>query len=939
MFRFEKLELVHWDYWQRLEIPLAAAIVTIVGPNGSGKTTLLDALRTLLALECSGHGSRKRDYKRYVRRNGEDFSWLRAVVDNRRQPNNRRPFWPPHQEDQVTLACRIERKGGDWSRVYLLAPGDVPIERIETEGGEYGVRDWRHLLHQAGLTPALARVLSLEQGQTDKLCELSGRELLDLVFQVFGDKETLDRYAEARAHQEQVNAELQAMQGEESRLANEVERYEQKVNRHLEWRALNDERGDLTSEVLPRVEFHTLNESIRGARRQLAATRREWRRMRGELATCSTEQPLRRHAVLAAETAALAADQAEQTAYAALNQANAERTRWATRLEERQRLLAAACREEGDPVADQQALENAEAERDTLRLELAGRNTELAQINALLEALRAGRRADPLDVARFRDALQRAGIDHVLLVDRLEIVDQRWAAAVEAVLAPFAHIVLLADPHQAEQAFALGEQLRYRHFVVPETLAVPAPTPGSLLEVLRLDGPLPAWLLRLLQRTQRVDDAAAGARLPRGEDWVTRQGYLRERRGGRYAAPDSPRFGQARLTALDERRQQLATEVAGLNERLRTVGGQIGVLRERLSGSDARRLLAARAAEFAEAESCLTGAAEDHRLAGRHAEAARQARQAAETGRRAAQVAENTLNNQIDRLRQALPAVENISGRREQTERLCKLRRRQKELPPAWQDGAANQALAERWGDARAIERRIGEIERRFAHESWETDATVVALRDRLRQSLQRQQEEVGERRRDNDMARAQTDAARTEHVKVLRHTASRYARNLRALGEMAGVRVEVELPPLAADETSLAQAALVVKFDFDAKGLMGMNDSDASGGQQVVKSLILLVGLMMEESHPGGFVFIDEPFAHLDIMNIERVSAFLKATRAQYLLTTPITHNVAVHDPASITLVTAKKRPEERWAARVGVLVREGSTPTPAPEAAGTHA
>ena len=34
-------------------------------------------------------------------------------------------------------------------------------------------------------------MLSLEQGATDKLCELSPRELLDLVYDVFGDRETL----------------------------------------------------------------------------------------------------------------------------------------------------------------------------------------------------------------------------------------------------------------------------------------------------------------------------------------------------------------------------------------------------------------------------------------------------------------------------------------------------------------------------------------------------------------------------------------------------------------------------------------------------------------------------------------------------------------------------------------------------------------------------
>ena len=166
MFRLEKLEVVHWDFWQRLVLPLAAAIVTIVGPNGSGKTTLLDALRTLLALDCS----KKRDYKRYVRRNGEDFCWLRGVVDNRRQPSGKRPFWPPFSSDTVTLACRIEKKGGEWTRHYLIAEGDTPIEALQGNATQLGVREYQQVLHGAGLTPAIGQVLSLEQGQTDKLC-------------------------------------------------------------------------------------------------------------------------------------------------------------------------------------------------------------------------------------------------------------------------------------------------------------------------------------------------------------------------------------------------------------------------------------------------------------------------------------------------------------------------------------------------------------------------------------------------------------------------------------------------------------------------------------------------------------------------------------------------------------------------------------------------
>ena len=122
---------------------------------------------------------------------------------------------------------------------------------------------------------------------------------------------------------------------------------------------------------------------------------------------------------------------------------------------------------------------------------------------------------------------------------------------------------------------------------------------------------------------------------------------------------------------------------------------------------------------------------------------------------------------------------------------------------------------------------------------------------------------------------------------------------------------------------SALASAALNVRFEFDKKGWIGMDDGEASGGQQVMKSLLLLVALMRDEDRPGGFVFIDEPFAHLDIFNIDKVGAFLKSTRAQYILTTPATHNINVFQPSDLTLVTSKRRPGATWAQPLAVLRR----------------
>ncbi len=921
MFRLLELETIHWDFWRNFRLPLDASIVTISGPNGSGKTTLLDALRTLLALECS----KKRDYKRYVRRNGEDFCWLRGVIDNQRAPgSSRRPFGLPYTSDRITLACRIDKKGGDWTRKYWIADGEVGLADIETQGEEFGVRDYQRSLHAAGLSPAIARVLSLEQGQTDKLCELSPRELLDLVFQVFGDKEVLDRYLEARHHQEHTARELDAGQNQLEALGNNLEKHEQKVNRYREWQRLNQERVELVSETRPRLEYCLLQREAEHAARTLKTQRADWRAKRAERAARSLDFDTQRSALDKALTRKQAATENERAQNAALQDINRELGGVEVLVKQQQRLEAQA-QAAGGSVADAREIEQLESQRAGLLLRIESLKQRQAQLDNMLENLAAGRRADPVHVTAFRQALTQAKIAHRLLIDVVEIADPGWQAAVEAVLAPSAHIVLLDHERDAERAMAIGEKLRYRAFIVPECVAPGLAPQDSLLEVVKFSSRVPEWLLRTLERTRRVEDVAAGAKLPRGEDWITRSGYLRERRGGRHAAPDQAVFGRAALEALRDERAALDKQIAPLKAQQVEMGEKIRALQASLSGEAAAAELARRAAEFAEARTAY-----DALVTKRQANdvyAAMQEREAADEAVSSARAALGKLESDLTRLDREITERENRSGREEQIRRRLKLRRDRRQMPIAWRDSAANQQLLDKWRDATNIDRRLDDIDARFSDESWETDDSIVTLRDKIADNYRQMEADLAARSRDNEISIEQTRSAREVYTERLRYTVSRYAKNLKALGEIAGIKVEHEPVALGNDDMTLAQAGLAVRFDFDAKGFMGMNDGDASGGQQVMKSLILLVALMMEESRPGGFVFIDEPFAHLDIVNIERVSGFLKATKAQYLLTTPVTHNVNIYDPATLTLVTFKKRPGEAWAPGVKVLVRDTAT------------
>lgn len=928
MFHIKQLELVHWDYWRRFSLPLDAQIITIVGPNGSGKTTLLDALRTLFALRCSG----KRDFRRYVRRADRSFAWIRAVVANQPGATGRRPFFPCLR-DEVTLACRIRRAGGEWTRDYTIVDGDLPIEALEQGEDWIGLRDYQSRLAWGGLTPAIAKVLALEQGDTDKLCEYSPKALLELVFDVFGDKEVLDNYDAAREEQKNAERELEDLGLDLERLKTQAEEKKAEANRYLEWKQLIDEALALEAEVVPRLELAELGREAAAERAELhriaeerngkLAEQREARQrlesVRAEQALGHDERKRLKHLAEQAEQSHLAAHDRVRDLEKLLTERDSLRTQLAT--------------EHGaDAVALEQAHEAADAEVVALKRQ---ERELIAAFEARTESLRAERQrgGPPSDgeVARFRARLSAEGIAHQGLAEIVEVTDPAWQAALEAILRPYRHVILLQREADRHQAWTLGERERFRHFIVPERETAPPPRPMSLAEVVQFSAPVPRWLSDLLNRIRRVDSADAARDLPREQEWITPDGYHRERRGARHLGrPQEFHFGElarkSRLTALQDEITQLDKQLHALRPKLDAASERLGGMRQRLLGLQSAQVLAANAERYAAAETALPQA----RKALTDAIATRADSRGAldrladtlhgidiETDRRVREL------KAID-LRLADLAREHGPRRQAQAQRLVKLRQRRRGMPSHWLAPAELALLAEKYGDARGARLQLERLRRHLDEGEWVTDAAVLVVRDRLGADVAERQQAYLARQGYCATARRLTEEARHAYIAKLRATVRQYGKNLKALGELAGLGVDCPTPTLGDDDVSLAQAGLEVRFDFDRKGAVGLNDGEASGGQQVMKSLILLIALLMDDARPGGFVFIDEPFAHLDVANIDRVGTFLRATRAQYLITTPVTHNANVFEPAQLTLVTRKKKPGDDWAPTIGVLTRQ---------------
>ncbi|WBS03608.1 AAA family ATPase [Pseudoduganella sp. SL102] len=934
MFHIKSLELVHWDYWQRIKnIPLDAKIITIAGQNGSGKTTLLDALRTLFGLDCS----MGRTYKHYARHSGQQSAWLRAVVDNRAQGRqlSNRPFRSSgfFSEDEVTLFCQIQKNGGDWKRQYLMRPGNVEIEEVTEANDWLGVENYRKRLANAGLSPAMAKVLALEQGETDKLCEYAPRQLLDLVFQVFGDKEVLDAYDEAKRHQRDTEEELKRFEAELEGSRANLEGLRLRVANYHQWETLHKERRNLQEEVLPTLEYHEAREKANNIGRQLREAKKPLAQVDQVIADKRREVERQALLLQEAQQQETVLEQESTVLQTRLSSLNAKLKPLDSLIEQKSRLQKLAA-EAGADIADvAKQLEEKEAELARLRASRDAVSSRIAADKATIAALQ-GKTAmpEPDNVRQMRRVLRDANIPHAMLSDIVEVTDPKWQGAVEGVLGGYASVVLLENASDAAAAYRLAEKERYRHFIVPECVKAHEPKNDSLLSVVRFTARAPEWLIEQLSRITRVDSVEQGAKLGNIEEWITPDAYHKERRGGRslFVEVSRYRFGSAgrtqRQEAIARNLPSLEAEEDKFTLQISKLASETSALKARVAGVDAVKELSARADEFDEAVRAAVPLRSERLEVGsrlgelqglmKNATVARTRADGAWNGARMA-LSEAEAGMRLNYKRQ-------LDQRSDHARALLALRRQWKHLPAAWRRPARRQAVVAQHVNAHQVDLRIASLQASLARDDWELDATVIDQYARLNEQLSSRKSETEERRYQNNRAIEATGNARGAYIERLRYTIKQYTKNIKELGELAKIEVSADPVKLENDDLLLAQAGLHVRFKFDGKGVIGMNDGEASGGQQVMKSLVLLIGLLKSDEGSGGFVFIDEPFAHLDIRNIQLVGEFLKNTDAQYLMTTPLTHNTDVYDPSELTLITSKKKKDTQWAQPIFVLQRK---------------
>ena len=194
-------------------------------------------------------------------------------------------------------------------------------------------------------------------------------------------------------------------------------------------------------------------------------------------------------------------------------------------------------------------------------------------------------------------------------------------------------------------------------------------------------------------------------------------------------------------------------------------------------------------------------------------------------------------------------------------------------------------------------------------------ELSLISLYEHEQKQLQSKKRQLDRQEEDQDQRSKELDKCREDYKEMIVHTISFYNKAVKELAELAGCKMRVFIE-LGAGESLIEDSRLQVKISFDQKHEVDIHDKSLSGGQDVIASLILLVALSrIEQERGSGFFIMDEHNAHLDMLRIMEVGHFLRSTKAQFVLTTPTTENVAALSVADLTLTFGKKDPRSSYA------------------------
>ncbi len=921
MFRFKSLELMNWDCYPYYRVPLDGDIILLVGPNGSGKTTFLDALRVLMNGQRLSKG---RTLHHYIQKDVE-VAMIKGVVTND-IVGTRRPFanMGIYGDGDVSLICVIRNHGADRiEKEYFILKGDVPVDQIK--GLKTGLRPLQYskYLEDAGVSRSTLKLIALEQGQTDKIGQLSPGDLLQLVMDITGNRDIIKRYEDARSNYRRSSQQLIELRSEYNKICQQTQQLQQQAKEAQTFKELTTEKQVIEQEKLPLARWYFVLNQIAGneksfldiqqkkieLEKRIQATLQQQQIFQGKLANIEQEQ----------QNIRTQQTQQEQELNKLHQQIGQCQSEW-------QRLDA--LRQECENIPDDLEPVSVQKQLEKAKEGYYKNKNKCTQAQELLENLRQEKDrvgskklpSFPREVEEFRKILQENKIEHILFAEGLEITNPKWQLAIEAFLGR-ERFSILVDSKDFLAAKRLGEKYRYSFYISPfDATSLPAHTkPNSILANIRAVDPRITGRLLGLNEIILVDSIEEGHSNSK-DVTITVKGYRQDRRGGIFIARDV-KFYCGGL-AIERQINELEEEISEHEKEIQELQDQLRVYENEIKEAELHISLLKRRGEWLVAKErfeTLKKQGEQLLTSSRQLESQRRKTSveydSLSEERSNITAEQKELQREKERLERDRSQIDdNISDKQQILHQLrWQKEELERQIPIAGRDSYTPDKLESiDW-----LEKKLQELTQSVERFIGCKDIALIPLYEHERKELEMKQLQLERQEKDQQQRTQELDLCRKDYKDMIEETVKFYNEAVKDLAVLAGCKMRVFLE-WGNGESLIDDAKLYVKISFDQKYEVDIHDKSLSGGQDVIASLILLIALSrIEQERGSGFFIMDEHNAHLDMLRIMEVGKFLRSTKAQFVLTTPTTENVAALTVADLIMTFSKRNSESRYASK----------------------
>ena len=888
MPQIEEAQFVNWGSMRPDVIPLAAPGITIaVGPNGSGKTCWLDGLRVILGV---ADFSKRRTPASYIFNGGPsnipaDEAWLRATFANPVQPGQRHRVFAVagggcEDAEHVTVICRVQ---GD-KRKYLVLPGHVAWGRDHPLDADLdglarlpdnrwlGPQKYDYLLDRAGVTKALRGVLSLPQGETDRLVAETRSGLMRRLLELTGRQGTLDEFRAARVKYGEARVVYREAKQHFEQKKLGLEQLQFKLRQYQEWEALKEKLHAVDSFLLPAAHHFAAAEELEAVTEKYSPQQQEVAALEVELAKAREAANARKTELPSLEREHEEVSKQEKVLSAAARETAVKLGEASRQAKQAWREFDAAWATVGK-ASQEEVMAAVESAEIALSACLRARHAAEAEIIALQEDLNrllAGGSAAPAVVRAFHNQLRETGIEAIVVGDMLAGAagDAASAAHAQAALGDSVWAVVV-PPERYQQARELAAAAGY-------TWPVAAAGPGSPSGALRLsgvgDGRLGA-LLVTLDATTASSGSEATSVIEAGADATTPDGM----RHGRFLSRVTPvRDRVLHPAAREMEASRMNMAIAESRRVVTESGAEATSLRERLASAylllDAIRRLRDKRQAFREDCQRLVDARAAYRSATQdHASASASVKEL--FGRLQTVKAEiSSLDKQVtaaDRnLQEAEKELKALAGRRVTAE----LAAQAAPLPPGFTE--ADLARLEPVSTLKAQSTTwTAEVNNRGRFPDDIRDPVIASQCAAEETRLTDVEQLVTDRTRELEAQERMVEESRRRYDEHIRALVRRLRDNFSEICGTAGIDGRIELVPGDMQEELGIDVLVSHKI---GETPVSYQEGSHSGGQGTKIAIMLLLAAM-SLGQAADLLIVDEHNAHLDGTNTGQIAQLMR--------------------------------------------------------------